>query len=145
MGGALARMAEILYYARIPVRAFLDIGGGPGYFLDAVAKYLPEHKNHFYSVEKFPPKVTNGESIGLGRTISPNYITSGYEDLPEKIQTGMCIEVVEHLTPQMFRGILEDVAMVSHDGACYIFNTGMPQYVLEEDPGRNWRSLLVLQ
>lgn len=134
MGGALARMAEILYYARIPVRAFLDIGGGPGYFLDAVAKYLPEHNNHFYSVENFPPKVTNGESIGLGRTISPNYITSGYEDLPEKIQAGMCIEVVEHLTPQMFRGILEDVAMVSHDGACYIFNTGMPQYVLEEDP-----------
>ena len=133
-GVALARMAEIIYYVRIPVRGFLDIGGGPGYFLDAVAKYLPEYKDIFYSVEKFPPKTEKDDNSGLGRTISPNYITTGYEDLPVKMQAGMCIEVVEHLTPKMFAGILKDIAMVSDEGASYIFNTGMPKYVKKEDP-----------
>lgn len=134
-GVALARMAEVIYYARTPVKAFLDIGGGPGYFLDAVAQYLPEHKEKFYSVEKYPPPVSeNGKNSERGRTISSNYITTGYKDLPQKVQAGMCIEVVEHLTPQMFEGILKDIAMVSDEEAVYIFNTGMPQYVLNEDP-----------
>jgi len=54
-GVALARMAEAFYYSRIPINRFLDIATGTGYFLDAVAKLLPNHKDTFYGIEKFPP------------------------------------------------------------------------------------------
>lgn len=54
-GPCLARMAEVFFYTRRPIRRFLDIGGGNGRFLDYVAKYLPSSKECFYSVEKYPP------------------------------------------------------------------------------------------
>src|SRR5687768_16284943 len=54
-GPALARLAEAIYYCRIPINRFLDIGTGPGYILDAVTKLLPDHADIFYGVELFPP------------------------------------------------------------------------------------------
>lgn len=120
-------MAEALYYVRIPVNKFMDIGTGPGYFLDAVEKYLPGSKEIFYGTEKFPPE-------DRYRTQSPNYILTGYDSLQFKIDCGICIEVLEHLTPNMFEGILKDLAKVSNEQAFYIFNTGMPEFVLKEDP-----------
>src|SRR5688572_9444278 len=32
-GPALARVAELFLYARLPIRKFIDIGSGPGYLL----------------------------------------------------------------------------------------------------------------
>nr|WP_245204197.1 methyltransferase domain-containing protein [Ammoniphilus resinae] len=119
-------MAEAFYYSRIPVHKFLDIGTGPGYFLDAVAKYLPNSKEKFYGIEKFPPKEQYYSQ-------SKNYIIGDLCNLEIKFDAGMCIEVAEHLTPKMLKGLIKDLANISNKGALYIFNTGMPEYVLNED------------
>lgn len=125
-GPTLARMAETLYYTRIPVYRFLDIGTGPGYFLDAVGKLLPNSVSIFHGIEKYPPP----EEM---RTRSPYYRIGDLNDLNTLFQAGICIEVIEHLTPAMLRGLLTGLARVSSPGALYIFNTGMPAYVLQED------------
>ena len=125
-GPALARMAEAIYYCKRPVEKFLDIGTGPGYFLDAVGKLLPDHASVFYGVELFPPDIEF-------RTTSKNYIVGDLGDLKEKFDCGICIEVVEHLTPTMLDDVLKKLAAVSNPDALYIFNTGMPEYVLNED------------
>ncbi len=127
-GPALARMSEALYYCKRPVNKFLDIGSGPGYFLDAVKKLLPANAHHFYGVELFPPK----EEF---RSKSENYIIGDLGDLTDKYDCGICVEVVEHLTPKMFDDILQKLARVSNPDALYIFNTGMPEYVKHEDMG----------
>jgi SAM-dependent methyltransferase len=125
-GPALARMAEAIYYCRRPIEKFLDIGTGPGYFLDAVGKLLPDHAHVFYGVELFPPDFEY-------RTLARNYIVGDLGDLKEKFDCGICVEVVEHLTPRMMDDLLEKLASVSNPEALYIFNTGMPDYVLKED------------
>lgn len=127
-GPALARLAEAIYYCRIPIKRFLDIGTGPGYLLDAINKLLPDHADIFYGVELFPPD-------SEFRTTSKNYIIGDLGDLTEKFDCGICIEVVEHLTPNMLTGIFEKLAKVSNPNALYIFNTGLPEYVLNEDMG----------
>ena len=125
-GVALARIAEAIYYSRIPIKKFIDIGTGPGYTLDALSKYLPNKKDVFYGVEKYPPKEKY-------RTKSDHYVLTDYDTLPFKVDGGVCIEVIEHLTPTMFKSILKKIAVVSSDGALFIFNTGMPAYVMHED------------
>lgn len=127
-GACLARMAEAVYYCKRPINKFLDIGTGPGYFLDAVEKLLPDNADHFYGVELFPPK----EEF---RSKSKNYIIGDLGDLTYKYDCGICVEVVEHLTPTMFDGILQKLAKVSNPDALYIFNTGLPEYVKNEDMG----------
>lgn len=127
-GPALARMAETIYYTRRKIEKFLDIGTGPGYFLDAVGLYLPSHANHFYGVEKFPPHDGNYSS-------SSNYFIGDVGDLTEKFDAGICIEVFEHLTPKMVTNLLREIAKVSNPNALYIVNTGMPDFVLHEDMG----------
>ncbi|WP_231956133.1 methyltransferase domain-containing protein [Aneurinibacillus soli] len=127
-GVALARMAEAFYYSRIPIKRFLDIGSGPGYFLDAVSKYLPNSEHIFYAIEKFPPP---SEFI----TKSENYLVGDLSDVNLKFDGGICIEVIEHITPNMLKNLLMNLAKVSNEGAFYIFNTGMPDYVLKEDMG----------
>jgi hypothetical protein len=127
-GVALARMAEAIYYCRSPIKKFIDIGTGPGYFLDAVEKLLPDHKDVFYGVELFPPDIEY-------RTTSKNYIIGDLGDLKEKFDCGICIEVIEHLTPAMLKSILKKLAAVSNPDALYIFNTGLPDYVKNEDIG----------
>lgn len=125
-GVALARMAEALYYCRIPVHKFLDIGTGPGYFLDMIAQFLPEKQDVYWGIETYPPAIEF-------QCKSSNYFLEDYDKLPFKVDCGMCIEVIEHLTPHMLTGILKKLAAVSSDGALYIFNTGMPDYVINED------------
>jgi SAM-dependent methyltransferase len=127
-GPALARMAEAVYYCRRPINKFLDIGTGPGYFLDAVSKLLPDHSDVFYGVELFPPDEAH-------RTKSKNYFIGDIGDLKDKFDCGICIEVIEHVTPFMLNDILEKLARVSNHEALYIFNTGMPDYVTHEDRG----------
>lgn len=123
---ALARMAEAFYYCRIPINKFLDIGTGPGYFLEAVAKYLPNNIDIFYAIENFPPP----EEYQI---ISKNYIKSDLELLNMKFDAGICIEVIEHLTPKMLSKLFNDLAKISNHNALYIFNSRMPEYVLKED------------
>ena len=127
-GPALARMAEAIYYCRRPINKILDIGTGPGYFLDAIEKLLPDNAHMFYGVELFPPS----EEF---RSKSKNYIMGDLGDLTDKYDCGICVEVVEHLTPTMLHDILSKLAKVSNPDALYIFNTGMPDYVKNEDRG----------
>ncbi|GHU46879.1 hypothetical protein FACS1894200_01370 [Spirochaetia bacterium] len=120
-------MAELFHYARIPIRKFVDIGSGHGYFLDAVGKYLPESKEMFFAVEKFPPPVAH-------RTHSNNYFIGDTADFSEKVDGGVCMEVIEHMEPRTVKNLFQSIACISNPGAIYIFNTGMPDYVRNEDP-----------
>lgn len=126
-GIALARMAETFYYARRPIRRFLDVGSGPGFFLDAVEKYLPASADVFYGVEKFPPPPEQ-------RTTSPRFLIGDVSDVELTFDAGISIEVAEHLTPATLRRLVVELGRISTDGALYIFNTGMPEYVLNDDP-----------
>lgn len=127
-GSSMARLAEALLYCTVPVERFIDIGTGPGYLLDAVARYLPHSAHRFYGVEKFPP-------LPQYRTKSDNYLVSDLADLGVKFQCGLCVEVLEHLTPAMARSIAQALAEVSEPGSLYLFNTGLTDYVRNEDPG----------
>ena len=126
-GPALARVAEALLYARKPVMRFIDIYGGPGYLLDAITRYLPQAADRFVSVELFPP------SPEL-RTKHPNYFIGSLGSVRGSFQAGLCMEVVEHLTPAMVKKLAFDLAAVSDPEACYLFNTGLTTYVKAEDP-----------
>lgn len=127
-GSSLARLAEAFLYCSIPVNRFIDIGTGPGYLLDAVSLHLPAHADVFYGVEKFPP-------LPEFRSSSPNYLCADLADIEMKFECGVCVEVIEHLTPTMARGLAAAIANVSVPGSLYLFNTGLTEYVRHEDPG----------
>jgi hypothetical protein len=125
-GESLVRSGEAIFYARRPVRRFLDVGTGPGYLLDELAKQFPRHADMFHGVELFPPDEHSGHL---------NYHVGDVGDLRESFDAGVCIEVVEHLTPRMLDGLARGLAGVSAPGTLWLFNTGMPDYVLTQDPG----------
>ncbi len=127
-GSSLARVAEAMLYCRIPVERFIDIGTGPGYLLDALAAYLPSQRNTFYGVEKFPP-------VREERTSHPNYLCSDLAEVQGSFECGVCIEVLEHLTPAMARSLAEAMYRISVPGSLYLFNTGLTEYVRRDDPG----------
>lgn len=122
--GSLARVAEAVLYTSRRVEAFIDIGCGPGMLLDALVRHLPS-KTVFHGVEKFPPPY---------RTDHPNYHVGDLADLPMRFDAGVCIEVIEHLTPKMAEGLAEALAAKSNEGALYLFNTGLADFVRAEDP-----------
>jgi hypothetical protein len=124
-GSSLARFAEVVLYARIPVRRFLDVGTGHGYLLDALTMHLPAHRDTFFGVELYPP---------AGRSAHPNYIEGSVASAPGTFDAGCCIEVIEHLTPAQLTRLLAEVAARSNPGALYIVNSGQPRYVLDDDP-----------
>lgn len=125
-GTTLARVAEVFLYARRPLNKFIDIGSGPGYFLDALQYQLPSNSETFYAAELFPP----AEEYC---TQHPNYHRGSLLDLDFTFDGGCCIEVVEHLTPRMLKNLLFDIAAKSVENSIYIFNTGMVDYILHED------------
>ena len=127
-GSSLARVAEVLLYCRIPVEKFIDIGTGPGFLLDALAKYLPSHRNVFYGVEKYPPDPSE-------RTAHENYLCSDLAEIGETFECGVCVEVIEHLTPIMADRLAAAMKRTSVAGSVYLFNTGLTEYVRREDPG----------
>lgn len=127
-GSSLARLAEAMLYCSIPINRFIDIGTGPGYLLDAVSLHLPSRADVFYGVEKFPP-------LPEFRSSSPNYLCADLADVDMKFECGLCVEVIEHLTPAMARGLAAAIASVSVPGSLYLFNTGLTDYVRHEDPG----------
>ncbi|WP_343655883.1 class I SAM-dependent methyltransferase [Paraburkholderia caribensis] len=126
-GASLQRIAETFLYCRIPVKRFVDIGSGPGYLLDAISDALPQAADTFYGVEMFPPE----QEL---RSRHPNYKVCSIGDLSEKFDAGVCIEVIEHLTPAMLSGLAAQLAKASTPGALYLINSGQPEYVKTEDP-----------
>jgi len=47
---------------------------------------------------------------------------------------GVCIEVIEHLTPRTLRALVAQLAARSRPGSLYLFNSGQPTFVEQEDP-----------
>jgi SAM-dependent methyltransferase len=127
-GGSVVRVAETLRMARIPVRRFLDIGSGPGFLLDALAELLPNLAGMFHGVELLPPPVAD-------RSRHANYRLGTVGDLDGHFEAGVCIEVIEHLTPQMLSALLRALAARSTPGALYYFNSAQPSFVEGTDPG----------
>lgn len=127
-GSSLARAAEAMLYCRLPITRFIDIGTGPGYLLDALSTYLPGSRSRFYGVEKFPP-------ASEYQTRHENYLCSDLADVGQTFECGVCVEVIEHLTPAMAHGLADAMATASVPGSLFVFNTGLTSYVKNEDPG----------
>ncbi|MGH8118650.1 MAG: hypothetical protein ACREPJ_15350 [Rhodanobacteraceae bacterium] len=108
-GVSLVRAGEAILYARRPVKRFLDVGTGPGYLLDTLACHFPERVDMFYGVELFPPDVHSRH---------PNYIAGDVGGLKLRFDVGVCIEVVEHLTPRMLGNVAQGLAGISEPGLC---------------------------
>ena len=125
-GPSLARVAETILYCRRPIERFVDIGSGPGHLLDSLATYLPASCDRFFAVEKYPPST---------HTTQPGYLIGDLADTKGVFDAGVCIEVVEHLTPKMFTRLIEALAQKSRPGSLYFFNTASPSYVKTLDPG----------
>lgn len=123
-GASLARVAETILYCRRPIERFVDIGSGPGHLLDSLATYLPAAKERFFAVEKFPPEV---------HTAHPGYLIGDLADTEGVFDAGVCIEVVEHLTPRMFTRLIQALAQKSRPGSLFFFNTAAPSYVKQVD------------
>lgn len=125
-GLSLCRAGESILYCRRPVRRFLDLGTGPGFLLGKLHELLDPAAEVFHGVEKFPPPYA---TKGL------NFHHGDINELTDKFDAGVCIEVVEHVTPKMLTKIVAGLAKVSQPNAFWLFNTGMPDYVRNEDPG----------
>ena len=126
-GPSVVRMAETLRMARIPVRRALDIGSGPGFLLDALTELVPSLAARVHGVELFPPPPHQ-------RTLSPNYHIGAIGDLEGPFDAGVCIEVIEHLTPTILAELLRQLAAKSRPGAIYFFNSAQPSFVETVDP-----------
>jgi hypothetical protein len=128
-GISLARASEVFLLSRIPISNFVDIGTGPGYFLDAIDYYLPKSEVKFSGIEKYPPPAEY-------QTKSTGY-RIGWLDLykANPIDSGICIEVLEHLTSSEVYNLFLDLFQVSAYGALFLFNTALTDYVTKYDPG----------
>jgi hypothetical protein len=127
-GAGVIRMAETLRMARTPVRRALDIGSGPGFLLDALAELVPSLAERTHGVELFPPPPHQ-------RTQSPNFHVGSVGDLEGSFDAGVCIEVIEHLTPTVVTKLLGQLAAKSSPGALYFFNSSQPSFIETTDPG----------
>ncbi|MFZ5657630.1 MAG: hypothetical protein ACOY37_11325 [Pseudomonadota bacterium] len=124
-GLSLCRAGEAILYCRRPVRRFLDVGSGPNYLASNLQHLIDPDEEIVHSVEKFPPPYAKRH---------PNFHIGEVGSLHGTFDAGVCIEVVEHLTPSMLAGVAAGLAKVSAPGSYWLFNTGMPGYVLNEDP-----------
>jgi SAM-dependent methyltransferase len=122
-GPALARAAEAILLCRRPVERFLDIGTGPGFLLESLGHFLPSSKERFWGVEKFPPDPLPD---------LPGFIHGSLGELSDKYDAGVCVEVIEHLTPDMLRQLVEELSRVAQPNSLFIFNTGLANYVRHE-------------
>ena len=124
-GLSLCRAGEAILYCRRPVRRFLDVGAGPGFLVRELQRLLDPDARVFHGVEKYPPPYA---------ATCPNLVRGDIRDIDGRFDAGVCIEVVEHLTPKMLEGLVQGLAGVSEVGSLWLFNTGMPDYVRNEDP-----------
>lgn len=127
-GVSVARAAEVVLLAKIPIDKFLDIGTGSGYFLEAMHHFLPNEDITFVGVEKYPPQVDQ-------RSKNKGYI-QGWLDLfeEEEFDGGICIEVLEHLTVVQVQDLFQLLSKKVKENSIFLFNTGLTDYVKEEDP-----------
>lgn len=123
-GSSIARAAEAIYLCQRKVEYFLDLGTGDGSFLDAISYYLPKMKDKFFGYEMFPP---------LLRTNHIGYFSNALASIERQFDSGICVEVIEHLTPNMLKSMLLDLYACSNENASFIFNTGLGDYVRFED------------
>ncbi len=126
-GPAVLRVAETIAYCRIPIHAFVDIGAGTGWLLDALEVLLPEVIDRFHAVEPYPPPPPH-------RTANPNYTIGTLGGMRRTFDAGVCIEVIEHLAPVALRRLVAELAAVSRPGSLFLFNSGQPAFVEREDP-----------
>lgn len=127
-GSTLTRVGEVFLYARRPIKKFLDISCGGGALLDAISEVAPEISSLFYGIEPFPPPeefVTN----------QPGFRKGFVHDLEDFFDAGICIEVIEHLTPAILESLVSSLASRSRQGALYYFNSAQPSFVKKHDPG----------
>jgi hypothetical protein len=127
-GASLIRVAEVFRLCGIPIKRFIDIGSGTGSLLDSLDRLLPELRDRFYGIELFPPEEAR-------RSRHPNYRIGSLGSLTERFDAGVCIEVIEHLTPAMVRGLASDLAKRATQGALFYFNSAQPSFVATHDPG----------
>jgi GT2 family glycosyltransferase len=126
-GEACIRAGETILYARRPVYRFLDIGAGGGYLLDELVALFPEEKNLFYEIEFFPPKNHSGNK---------NFKIGTVASLEGKVDAGVCIDVLGHLTPKMLDLLVRDIAEKSEVDSLWLFDSGMTDFVVQEkNPG----------
>ena len=125
-GPAVLRVAETIAYCRLPIRAFVDIGAGTGWLLDALETLLPEVIDRFHAVEPYPPPPPH-------RTSNANYVVGTLDSVDRTFDAGVCIEVIEHLPPTILRNLVAQLAAVSRPGSLYLFNSGQPDFVERED------------
>lgn len=123
-GVSLCLAGEAILYCRRPVRRFLDIGAGPGLLISKLQELIDQDAEIIHGVEKFPPPYASGV---------PNLHIGDIHTLEGRFDAGTCIEVIEHLTPTMLDQIADGLARISNPGSFWLFNTGMPDYVRDED------------
>jgi hypothetical protein len=127
-GLGVVRIAEAVRMARIPLTRMLDIGCGAGLLLDALDELVPSLAARVHGIELFPPPEYQ-------RTHHPNYHIGSIADLDGQFDGGICIEVIEHLTPTILSKMLDELAARSSPGAIYFFNSAQPSFVEGVDPG----------
>lgn len=125
-GVSLCRAGEAILYCRRPVRRFLDVGAGPGFLLETLLGLLDPAAEIFHAVERFAP---------AEHFKHRNYHIGALAELSDSFDAGVCIEVVEHLTPSMLRSLVAALAKVSKPDSYWLFNTGLDEYVESEDRG----------
>ncbi len=126
-GASMIRLAEVFAYARRPVRRFLDVSSGAGVVLDAAAELLPEIANTFWGIEPFPPP-------RAFQSKHPQYCTGYLSSLSGRFDGGICIEVIEHLPPQVLERLVGELASLSEPRALWYFNSAQPDYVEKVEP-----------
>jgi hypothetical protein len=126
-GSSLTRVAEVFRTCRIPIERFIDIGSGAGALLDSLEWLLPELRGRFHGIELFPPEQHR-------RSRHPNYHVGTLGCLTERFDAGVCIEVIEHLTPAMVRTLASELADRATPGALFYFNSAQPSFVASHDP-----------
>lgn len=122
---SLCRAGEAILYCRRPVSRFRDVGAPPGFLLHEIQRLLDTDGTVFHGIEKFPPPYA---------VASASLQVGDIHDVEGRFDAGVCIEVVEHLTPAMLDGLIHGMAKASEPGALWLFNTGLPDYVRNEDP-----------
>ena len=119
---SIQRVGEVFALCGIEIKNFIDISTGGGELLDSLSALLPEISGIFHGIEPFPPP----EEF---RSKHERYRVGYLCDLETKFDAGVCIEVIEHVFPDVLRTILKSLAVRSNPGALYYFNSGQPDFV----------------
>lgn len=122
-GESLTLAGEAILYARRPVHRFLDVGAGGGFLHDELMRLYPEEKTLFHAVELYPPPQ---------HSVHENFKIGPVASLEGRFDAGVCIEVLEHLTPKMLAALVRDISNVSEVDSLWLFNTGMSDFVIRE-------------